>query len=183
MEIKQDRLTLIQEKAFIGREFLTWLWYRTELRGGVVDVPGEGDLAVSFERFIVLDTGEGTARESVTCQGPSAELLEAKTGLRTGKKVARARIRMGRDDDQWVFTIDGKTLDITSLKIKRGISSNDDEADDDLALEARAIEKAHMLFRACESLDLLFKAFMEIRLDPDAWQEESGNLEKWLFPS
>ncbi len=183
MEIKQDRLALIQEKAFLGREFLTWLWYRAELRGGSVDIPGEGDVAVNLERFIVLDTGEGTARESVTCKGPSTELREAKTGLSMGKKVARAHIRLGRNDDQWLLTVDGKTLDVTSLKIKRGLSSNDDQEDDDLALEARAIEKAHMLFRAYETLDLLFKTFLEIRLDPNEWQEESRGLKKWLFQS
>ncbi len=181
MGIDQDRLELIEEKGFLGREFLTWLWYKSEQRGGLVEIPGSGDVAVSFERFIILDSGEGTARETVTCKGLSAELREAKTGLSLGKKVARAHLRLGRDDDQWLLTVDSKTLDISSLRIRRGLSKNPDQEDDDLALEARVIERAYMLFRACETLDLLLKSFLEIRLDPQAWNKEIRGMKKWVF--
>ncbi len=36
-----DLVDLIEEKRFLGQEFLTWLWWKSEERGGVVALPGE----------------------------------------------------------------------------------------------------------------------------------------------
>ena len=38
-----DLVDLIEEKKFLGQEFLAWLWYKSEERGGAVDIPGTGD--------------------------------------------------------------------------------------------------------------------------------------------
>ena len=39
-----DLVDLIAEKRFLGQEFLTWLWWKSEERGGTVEVTGRGDL-------------------------------------------------------------------------------------------------------------------------------------------
>ena len=39
-----DLVDLITEKRFLGQEFLTWLWYKSEERGGSVNLPGRGDV-------------------------------------------------------------------------------------------------------------------------------------------
>ncbi len=179
MEIDRDRLQLLEEKDFIGKEFLTWLWYESERQGGTVDVPGGITLSVGFERFITLDAGRGEARETVTCKGISSGLHEARTGLGLGKKVAKARMRIGRDESEWLLTMDGATMDITSLTARKGLSKVMDEEHDDLALEARVMERADMFFRALECMDLLFKKFLEVRLDREAWDAELKHMRRW----
>ncbi len=37
-----DLVDLIAEKRFLGQEFLTWLWWKSEERGGSVSLPGPG---------------------------------------------------------------------------------------------------------------------------------------------
>jgi hypothetical protein len=76
-----DLVDLIQEKRFLGQEFLAWLWYKSEERGGSVEVPGRGDVLVVFEKHMLLEYGEGEASEKVICRGLQTELKEARAGL------------------------------------------------------------------------------------------------------
>ena len=49
-----DLVDLIAEKRFLGQEFLTWLWWKSEERGGSVEVAGRGDVGVVFEKHMLL---------------------------------------------------------------------------------------------------------------------------------
>jgi recombination associated protein RdgC len=49
-------LTPIKEET-IGREFLTWLWFKSEERGGVIALPQRGDIEVIFLRKQLPVTG------------------------------------------------------------------------------------------------------------------------------
>jgi hypothetical protein len=181
MGVKQERdaLTLIREKKFLGQDFLTWLWSKAEERGGAVLVPGHGDVAVTFERFMALEEGEGDASESLTCRGRQTELREARVGLRAGKKVARAHIRIGMDDEEWRLTLDGATLDVKSLRTSKTPREGEEEGGD-IAFEGRVLERAFLLQKATDALDLLFKAFLSTRVNPRAWEEERQRLAAWI---
>ena len=72
-----DLVDLIQEKRFLGQEFLAWLWYKSEERGGSVELPGIGDVMVVFEKHMLLEFGEGESNEKVICRGLQTELKEA----------------------------------------------------------------------------------------------------------
>jgi hypothetical protein len=42
----------------VGREFLTWLWFKSEERNGMIRIPGGGESEVLFVRRLVLEAGE-----------------------------------------------------------------------------------------------------------------------------
>jgi len=69
-----DLVDLIVEKRFLGQEFLTWLWWKSEERGGSIDIPGSGDITVVFEKHMLLESGEGESTEKIVCTGLQAEL-------------------------------------------------------------------------------------------------------------
>ena len=70
----------------VGREFLTWLWFKSEERNGRVLIPGAGESEVFFIRRLVLESGDGEYAETVVCQGLHADLKEGKEALRQGKR-------------------------------------------------------------------------------------------------
>lgn len=179
MNNERAAVDLLREKRFLGQEFLTWLWFKSEERGGMVFVPGEGDFLVAFERFIVLEAGEGEASETLTCRGLRADLREARTGLKAGKKVARVHFRLGRGDDDWRLTLRGDTLDVSALRVRKGMRPGDEEWGDQ-AVEARVLERAFLLEQAMEAVDLLFRTFLVVRLDRPSWEEERQRLRHWL---
>lgn len=180
MNSERDSVDLIREKRFMGQEFLTWLWYRTDMQGEVVRLRDGSDAEVSFQRFMTLEGGEGDTLESVTCRGLRAELQEAKAALQTGKKISRAHIRLGINDLQWKFTIDAATLDISGLKVPKTVSAGEEEGDD-LSFEARVLERIHMLELAIEAVDALLAVFLKYRLDSVQWAEEKRGIKQWIF--
>jgi len=91
-----DLVDLIQEKRFLGQEFLAWLWYKSEERSGAIDIPGTGDVLVVFEKHMLLGVRRGEANETVICRGLQTELKEARAGLLQGKKPEQARLRLTR---------------------------------------------------------------------------------------
>ncbi len=58
----------------LGREFLTWLWFKSEERDGAVALDKKEEVELEFIRRIVLEGGEGSHAETVVCHGLNAEL-------------------------------------------------------------------------------------------------------------
>ncbi|MBF0550950.1 MAG: hypothetical protein HQK60_10480 [Deltaproteobacteria bacterium] len=164
-----------QEKAyFLGREFLTWLWYQSEQRGGSVFIPEMGDLDLTFERRALMESGEGDFTETVLCRGLNSELKEARLALREGKKVKEVRIRLSQDTKEWSFTIKGDSLDFQSVNLpKGGPVDTDDE-------EAEFFLRVGYLTELFQIIDHLYGDFIHQRLDP-AWPEKGlAEIRLWV---
>ena len=170
MEIERGDL------AFLGREFLTWLWFKSEERNGAGMIPGKGDIEVIFVRRIVLESGEGEYSETVACSGLHADLSEGKAALRTGKKVREARIKMGIGNDDWEFTFKVDDFCFQSMKLPSTFEEIDDEAEK----EGRVLDRMGCIGTAMTALEQLFHAFLELRRS-EAWtSRELPRIETWI---
>jgi len=173
-----DLVDIIAEKRFLGQEFLTWLWYKSEVRGGTVELPGIGDIGVVFEKHMLLEYGEGEAHEKIICQGLQAELNEARTGLRMGKKLEQARIVLARGDYEWTMTVKASVFDFKSVKAPKTMAGSE-ESDDPAAVEGRLLDKIGLYEQAMELVDELFRLYLNIRLSP-AWEGELARFRSWI---
>ncbi|MBU0728729.1 MAG: hypothetical protein KKE17_00285 [Proteobacteria bacterium] len=173
-----DLVDLITEKRFIGQEFLTWLWYKSEERGGTINLPGEGDIQVVFEKHMLLESGEGESHEKLSCNGLQSELQEARTGLTMGKKLEQARLLITRDMFEWGLTIKASTLQFRSVKPPKTMTGNE-EGDSTEAVEGRILDRVGMLEMAVKTVDQLFRMFLLIRIS-SAWDEELGKVRAWI---
>ena len=174
-----DLVDLIIEKRFLGQEFLTWLWYKSEERGGTLLLPGSGDIQLVFEKHMLLEYGEGEAFEKIICQGLQAELNEARTGLRMGKKLEQARIHITQGDYEWHMTLKASMLEFRSVKPPKTMASSEEDDSPD-AIEGRLLDRIGMLETATRTIDELFRVFLQIRINPAAWQEELARLRNWI---
>ncbi len=138
-----DLVDIISEKKFLGQEFLTWLWYKSEERGGTILLPGAGDIQFVFEKHMLLESGEGESLERLICNGLQTELQEARTGLLMGKKLERARIYLAKGDYEWRFSLSATLLEFRSVSLPKTVSSSDDSSDP-LAWEAKILERIGM---------------------------------------
>jgi len=173
-----DLVDIIAEKYFLGQEFLTWLWYKSEERGGSIDLPGIGDLTVVFEKHIMLEYGDGDSFEKVICQGLQAELKEAKTGLRMGKKLEQARILLARGEYEWNLTIKASRFEFKSVKTPKTMADSE-EADDPDAVEGRILEKIGMDEEVLHLVDELFRLYLNVRLSA-SWGAELEKIRGWV---
>jgi len=84
----------------VGRDFLTWLWFKSEERNGRIADPKGTETEIIFLRRLVLESGEGEYSETVICQGLHAGLKEGKEALRQGKKITASRLRLASDSEE-----------------------------------------------------------------------------------
>jgi len=159
----------------IGREFLTWLWFKSEERNGTVRIPDAGECEVIFLRRLVLESGDGEYAETVVCQGMHADLKEGKEALRQGKKITAARLRIAHDKSEWEFTFKADRFHFQSLKLPTLPESDGDEID----REGQLLERISLVEKAAEMMDLLFGSFLNIRCSGD-WGKEQTRMQKWI---
>ncbi|MDI9550973.1 MAG: hypothetical protein WC201_04945 [Bacilli bacterium] len=165
-----------KDLSFLGREFLTWLWYKSEERNGAVMIPGEGDVELVFLRRIVLVSGEGEYSETVSCSGLHADLSEGKAALKAGKKVREARIKMGIGNDDWEFTFKADDFCFQSMKLPSGFEEGEDEAEE----EGRVLDRIGCIDTVTTALEQLFSSFLELHRS-DAWKSrELPQMAKWI---
>lgn len=161
---------LIQQKSFLGKEFLTWLWYCAETRGEVK--PGRGDaVTVEFLGLVVLDAQYGETRK-ITLRGETpATSPEARATLLEGKKATRAKLRLARGDQEWTLTLDAETFHLTGLSLP---------AEKDLPFEDLLGLRMAVLSEAERTLAELFESFLALRFDARDWPRELERIHQWV---
>ncbi|MDW7771504.1 MAG: hypothetical protein SCH71_01310 [Desulfobulbaceae bacterium] len=173
-----DLVDLIQEKRFLGQEFLAWLWFKSEERSGTIDLPGTGDVLVVFEKHMLLELGEGDESEKVICRGLQTELKEARTGLLMGKKPEQARIRLARGDYEFNVTLTASTMEFRNVRLPKTVAEGD-EGDNPESMEARILERISLFEQLLELVNDLFRMYIAVRAS-DRWEDELVNMRKWI---
>ncbi len=156
------------EKAFLGREFLTWLWYQTEHGSGTFP-HDDGPIGVVLDDYLAFVSDEEDAQEAALRKGHPARCLEAWMALLAGKKLNKARIQFAQGERSWSTLIKGDGLSISATKLP----DPDVEAGDDLVL-ARLTD----LEDGFALIDSLFEQFLEFRLS-EGWPGFSNDCLSW----
>jgi hypothetical protein len=173
-----DLVDLIAEKRFLGQEFLTWLWYKSDIRGGTIELPSAGDIQVVFEKHMLLEYGEGEALEKAICQGLHTELREARTGLLTGKKLEQARIMLVRGEYEYHLSLKGSLFEFRSIKLPKTMAGAE-ESEAPEAVEGRLLDRVGLYEAAIRTMDELFRMFLKVRVGQD-WPQELLNIQTWI---
>lgn len=158
----------------LGQDFLTWLWYKSDVTGGRFEDKGEV-FELHMEQRVSVQGGEGDTLETATVSGAMSELREARLGLRTGKKVNRAQIRIEKDVEAWSFTLKAEDFSIGSLRTPT-VETKLEEGDDP---DAPFLEKMFLLEKCLSHLDAVYAAFLNVRFGT-AWDEEVQAFRTWL---
>jgi hypothetical protein len=177
--MKEDFLAVVNEKRFIGREFLTWLVHRIE----DVDARFEhaGDLVeLQLGDRVVLE-GDPPQRARVTLAVEGDVRPELGAALRRGRLVDRARLAIVRKDRRWELTLDGGMLTYEALRCPPlGDRDAGAEGDRRAQLENDLFLRLADLEEAIGVLDGLFAEFCALR-GGSAWQtRELPALRAWV---
>lgn len=161
----------LQRFTFLGREFLTWLWFEAERSQGLVKTEQFGAVTVEFGQRLVLESG-GNVREGSTVQAEApSQTEEARTALRTGKKVARARLTLTSGERQYTLGIDAETLVFSSVKLPTILAGEDAQ---------RLEERLRLLDEVEAIVDELYMTFIRIRKDAETWGPVREAIRSWV---
>jgi hypothetical protein len=164
-----------QEAALLGREFMTWLWFKSEERNGKITLPKGEEVDLCLLKRIVLESGDGEYSQGVVCHGMHAELKEGKEAIRQGKKVKEAGIKLTADQNEWEFSFKADNFHFQSLKLP---ASKFGESQEDPS--GKLLERIYLIEKAAMTMDMLFDFFLTLRFSAQWQNREAGLLTKWL---
>ena len=104
-----------------GRDFLTWLWYYSEMHQGLLKVGNLGNFNLVVEgplTFAITGDDAPGASESTVKKGCPQISAEAKAALAVGKKLRKAKILLARGDaEKWTFSFDADAFTFSGLSL------------------------------------------------------------------
>ena len=168
-----DLLDKVNQTRFMGKEWLTWLWYRSDRQEGLFRPDGVGEpFELWFDDKLVLDASIENVKEVNSIRGESpTETAEAKAALSMGKKVAEAKLRVVLDQREWIVGIKGEELALSGIKPPALLSREEDE---------KLLERLELVEELELVLDRLYAEFVRLRLDEERWRAEVAAMRQWV---
>ena len=162
-----------------GMDFLAWLWFVAEARGGQANIPNVGNVSMMLEGPLQFHIEGGGAHDVAIRKGEPLLSASAKTALLSGMKPCRAKITLATGEHFCTFTLDAPTFGIRGLKLPEVEKGGKGER---IKLDAISFFQARM-----ESLEQframfygLFAMFATERTDPAKWNATVREMQNWI---
>lgn len=153
-----------------GREFLMWLWFMSEAKGGEVNLPEGGTFAVMVEGPLLFDQEE--QGETAIRKGEPMVSAETRAALLSGKKLRRARLTLARGGEEvWSCTLDADQFIIRGLKLPKT------EAID---AAGRFQERMEMIDTFRQAFLGLYCTFCKLRDDAKTCKALEAEMKAWM---
>lgn len=164
-------IELIEAKAFLGSEFLTWLLYRTATREGFTVWEDQEELCtIRIDGPLTLACPYGDASE-VTIKGENpVHAPETMKALAEGKRVSRCTLLLESEATEYRLTLNGLTFAIGSLGLL---------ASPGLTEEERNILCVMAAWQAHRWISSAFADFILLRLN-GGWDLELQPIRQWI---
>jgi hypothetical protein len=180
-------LDRIEKRRFVGREFMLWLWFESEVFEGTLTTAEHGSFGMWIEKSLSLSAGKETTRIKGAYPAGSREAKEA---LLRGKLPETCGLHVSLRDQETSFTLKAEQLAITGLRLPTVLGNAEDEApklldepgppqrkskkkpkSDDASDEAHEAfyERMHLTREVEALLEALYRDFLALRLGP-AWE-------------
>ncbi len=179
-EIDKTRAALaseLEDRRFLGREFLTWLIYHSDDDNGGGEF-AESDLCDAFrviigERIVLKALGEGSGE--ISAKGPApAATPDVRYAIAGGLTVRELDVIFERGDRLWQGAVSAEGFDLRRVKLPALMSEEDSE---------RLNERLELLDELDKMLRAAFRTFLRLRLDANWATEELPHLRGWLAHS
>jgi hypothetical protein len=154
-----------------GQDFLTWMWFYSEARGGSIKLPSGGDFAIMIEGPLTFVLEGQGAHETVVRRGTPELSVEAKIALLGGKKLRKARLLLARGKETWQVTLDADQFIFRGLKLPEG---------EKLDPISRFQERMTSLSTFTTAFLEIYDRFLKERTDEKAWEKTKKSIQQWV---
>jgi hypothetical protein len=117
----------IEKRRFVGREFLLWLWFESELLDATLSTRAHGPFGLWLEKRLTLSAGKQSTRITAVSPGLGREAKEA---LLAGQLPESAGIRITWRDDETGFLLKAEQLAIAGLKLHTVLEKEPEDKND-----------------------------------------------------
>ncbi|MCA9297865.1 MAG: hypothetical protein KDA28_02295, partial [Phycisphaerales bacterium] len=163
---------------FLGNEWLIWLWFVCEERGGHVVVQADTpvELSIAIDHTLETECAWGVTGKQSLRSGPEGispiRMIEAKDALASGKWPRRASLIIADESLTWNFTMQADRWLVGACTLPRPEEPFEDP-------RAEAEDRIEQTRRLDRYLLALFEAFLDIRAS-ERWPEERQAISRWI---
>ncbi len=159
--------------SFLGREFLSWIWYLTDATASPGLKLRNGDeITVAIDRSIRLQCDFGmTGVAALTADAP-AGLPEARAAVAIGKQPTRSGLVIGSPVGEFALTLDGPKMAVSGMVVP------EEEASDNRGPRELLEERFERCFDSVGLLDVIFETFLRVRVGAN-WGATLSDMQKW----
>ena len=156
----------------LGENFLTWLWFFQEERGGTLPTSQLGDFSLMIDGPLVMVADGGGALESAIRKGTPTISAEAKAALLVGKKLRQAKLILARGKgEEWSVTVNASDFVFRSLKLPEGETLDEASIFDERMLNLYIFNN---VFRG------LYQLFLKEMSDPEHAAAYQARAKEWV---
>lgn len=168
----------IEQKDFLGNEWLLWLWYMAQQSEGLATVNLESgrrqELELALWQAIDLECAWGVGGKLSMKSDSAAIAAESLLGLAKAKLPRKAGLMLADADDERVrfeLTLQADRFQVTGAKLPPA---------EDASSEREQLEnRLNALRDLCERLDGLLDAYLSLRFSP-AWEGTRTKITRWI---
>jgi hypothetical protein len=159
--------------GFLGEEFLTWLWFRWETGGGEFTLSGGRVVGIALDDFLAFAAPSEDETEQTLRRGLPTRTAEARTALRQGRRLKKARLLVAEGSRQWSATLDAASMSLLGVKLPEDAEEVETEPD-------RTADRAANWLALHEIVQALYGAFLRERLRPDYASTAGERQAQWM---
>lgn len=156
-----------------GMDFITWLWFASEARGGLFELADVGKVGLMIDGPLsVSRAGEG-AHVVTLKDGLPTISAEAECALLAGKKLVQAKMALAcTGDENWRCTFNASEWLVRGLKLP--------ESKEMLDAASEFQSRIQNLNKFYNILMGLFAEFAKERADAASWKKTQGEIHQWV---
>ena len=177
-------LEQIQQNAWLGSDFLRWLFYQTLESPSTYQVNqpgpaagGEPFVATLNDRLVLLGGTEG-GLQKITVAGPQDHFGEVRVALQHDKQIIEANLTMEKQEHAWKMTFKAGLFHFAGYKAPAVKLEKDALTDADSEKEALFYERMFVVEEGLQLFDSLLATFLEQRLGD--WAGMEKRITEWL---
>jgi len=159
---------------FLGKEFLTWLWFMIATDQGHLRKYDTEFKSLTVGNRMVLENTRENTKETITIKGDNASLEEGLLAITKGAVVSEIHLSYKTGAHTWEFSLKGESLNISNLKLPE---TGPVESPDDL--EGVVLEKIYLTEKVIGFVNTLFSHFTHLRVS-NTWDNQTApRIRKW----
>ncbi|MDR0966352.1 MAG: hypothetical protein LBM75_07625 [Myxococcales bacterium] len=170
VERARAREQFLEGKTWLGREFLTWLLWKSESSEPLMSFDGE-PVHVLFGGKLTL---RGIAGEVIELglKGTEAAYSQVnRFALENGLLIHAAKLKLTLGEKEFDFTLDAQLLDIRTAKLPDLLTDDEDD---------RIQERLFLTERLGEVTQAIFMTFLALRRGPEWRGQVLPEILSWL---
>lgn len=170
-EVERDkaREQFLRGKSYLGREFLTWLLWRTESGDPILHFENAPVTVVFADRLVLKGIATDVVETSLRgAMAPYSPLV--RRSLAKGLLVHQAKLRIMHGEQPFEVSLDAEHFDLKSAKLPELTREEEDD---------RLQERLFLSERLGELVEALLETFMRVR-NAKKWAADVAEMKAWM---